>query len=192
MAVIYWRRHVQWRHLLRLLPWTLFGIFAGYYILGDVKDRHLMGIIGIIILALICLTTWQNSRYGRGRSIPTNLGFAAFMGILAGVTTMMANAAGPVMVIYLLAMKFDKKGFIGTSAWFFWTVNLIKIPLMHDLGLITRASILTDLALLPAILLGGFLGIRMVNHIPQKGFNAVVTLLAIIAAVHLCIKGFLT
>jgi len=111
------------------------------------------------------------------------------MGILAGATTMMANAAGPVMVIYLLAMRLKKSQFIGTSAWYFWVVNLLKVPLNINLQLITFKSFMTDLTLLPVILFGALLGIILINKIPQRGFNFIVSLLATVSAVYLCVQA---
>ena len=53
---------------------------------------------------------------------------------LAGSTTMIANAAGPVMTIYLLACRLPKFEFVGTAAWFFFAINLLKVPFSASLG----------------------------------------------------------
>lgn len=45
------------------------------------------------------------------------------LGALAGATTMLANAAGPVMTIYLLAARLAKYEFMGASAWFYCLTN---------------------------------------------------------------------
>ncbi|MBN1844153.1 MAG: sulfite exporter TauE/SafE family protein [Sedimentisphaerales bacterium] len=189
LAIGYWRRHANWSLLARLIPWCLAGLALGYGVLDRVADKTLWPIIGGVILAMIAVTAWRNSRFARDRPVPTYWWFAALMGLLAGVTTMVANAAGPVMVIYLLAMRLDKNQFIGTQAWFFWMVNLLKIVPQIHLGMITKASLATDLLLLPAILVGGLLGIVLVHRISRRGFNLVVNLLAAAAAIHLCLKG---
>jgi len=190
LAILYWRRHANWKLLFRLMPWCLVGLAVGYLVLERIDSKTLWPIIGGIILVMIVVTTWRNSRHAKDRPIPTYWWFAALMGFLAGSTTMVANAAGPVMIIYLLAMRLDKHQFIGTHAWFFWIINLIKVPPQVYLKMITLESFLTDLVLLPAILVGGFLGIKLVHKIPQRGFNAIVNILAAAAAIHLCIKGF--
>ena len=115
MAIIYWRRHVAWANLLRLLPWTMVGVIIGYLIMRKITNEQLMPIIGVIVLALITVTWWR-SRKPDPKNIPTYWWFAGGIGILAGGTSMMANAAGPVMIIYLLAMKSEKKEFVGTAA----------------------------------------------------------------------------
>ena len=190
-AVIYWRKHVQWKSLTKLAPWTLAGIATGYVAMSYFTSRIHMPVIGVIILVMMAVTFWRESRLGNDYSIPNYWWFAAIMGVMAGFTTMMANAAGPAMVIYLLAMKMKKNDFVGTSAWFFWFVNLIKVPLNSQLDLITMPSFMTNLVLLPAIIAGGWLGVVLVHKLPQKVFNRVVSVLAVLAAVYLCVKALL-
>jgi len=107
------------------------------------------------------------------------------MGFAAGFTTMMANAAGPVMVIYLLAMRLPKIEFIGTSAWFFFVITWLKVPFSVTLGLISWESLKLNLMMLPLIAVGAVGGILFVHRIPQKTFNAVVEILTIAAAIKL-------
>ncbi len=186
LAIIYWRRHVEWRQLARLLPWAWIGIVIGYLCLGRISNDHLKVFIGALVLILLSLS-WLRDRKVPDDRIPNHWLFAAFMGALAGFTSMMANAAGAVMIVYLMAMKLRKEEFIGTTAWFFWIVNLSKLPFSHRLDLINAQSLQTNLALLPFVVIGGILGILAVHRIPQKGFNIVVKILAAAAAVYLCL-----
>ncbi len=190
MAIIYWRRHVAWTNLLRLLPWTMVGVIVGYLIMRKITNEQLMPIIGVIVLALITVTWWR-SKKPDPKNIPTYWWFAGGIGILAGGTSMMANAAGPVMIIYLLAMKSEKKEFVGTAAWFFWLLNLTKMPFSSKLGLISQQSLTTNLTMVPCLILGGLLGIYLVHRIPQGPFNALMKTLAVLAAVILCVKNWL-
>ena len=100
---------------------------------------------------------------------------------------MLANAAGPIMILYLVAMRFHKRELIGTQAWFFWILNLSKIPFSQGLGLITMQSFLTNLSLLPCIIAGAVLGIRLANRLPEAIFATIVRLLALAAAIGLCV-----
>lgn len=60
------------------------------------------------------------------------------MGTLSGITTMLANAAGPLVSLYLLAISLPKPQLIATSAWFFLIINASKIPFSMQLGLIDQ------------------------------------------------------
>ncbi|MCF7958089.1 MAG: sulfite exporter TauE/SafE family protein [Phycisphaerae bacterium] len=189
IAILYWRRHADWPRLLRLMPWATVGVVAGYFILKIVTKEQLMPIIGVLILLFIGVTIWNSARGDIKNSMPTTWWFGALMGLLAGSTSMMANAAGPVMAIYLLAMGMDKKEFIGTTAFFFWIMNLTKIPFSWNLDLITKESFITDLAMLPCIIIGGILGIILVHRINQAIFNKLIMALAAISAFSLCVRS---
>ena len=184
MAIIYWRRHVEWRQLFRLLPWAWLGIFSGFLGMSHISNEHLRIFIGVLVLFFIVIS-WLKEKVFPNDSIPYHWIFAAIMGSLAGSTSMMANAAGPVMVIYLMAMRLPKESFIGTSAWFFWIINLSKLPFSSKLDLISLHSLQTNLALLPCIIIGGIVGILFVHRISQKFFNIVVRVLAFGAALFL-------
>ena len=80
------------------------------------------------------------------------------IGVLAGFTTLVANAAGPLMAIYLLAMRLPKMEFVGTGAVFFMLLNLFKVPFMVNLGLIDAQSFKLNLLLAPAVFIGAWRG----------------------------------
>ena len=186
-AVSYYHRHAVWRHLVRLLPYAVAGVIAGYLLLGHVNDQQLRRIIGGIVLALLAVNSWRNRCMPEDDAVPSAWWFPAILGLLAGITTMMANAAGPIMAIYLLAMRLPKKEFVGTGAWYFLMVNCFKVPFSAQLGLITLASLKFNLILAPLIILGAVAGIGVVKKIPEKHFNLIVQFLALAGAVKLLI-----
>jgi uncharacterized membrane protein YfcA len=187
LAVAFYRRHAQWRHLFRLFPWAFTGILVGYCLLAVVTDAQLRPVIGALILVMLVLTKWRerNENGGADDMLPRHWSFAVIIGLLAGIATMMANAAGPVMMIYLLAMKLPKNEFIGTSAWYFLIINCFKVPFSCNLGLINHDSLMLNLCLLPAIMSGALLGIVVFRIIPQKLFVNLAQFLALVAAVKL-------
>ncbi|HRG57241.1 MAG TPA: sulfite exporter TauE/SafE family protein, partial [Lacunisphaera sp.] len=98
---------------------------------------------------------------------------------LAGFSTMVANAAGPVMTIYLLAMRLPKLEFLGTSAAFFLLINWIKVPFGIQLGILTMPSLALNLWLLPAVAAGALAGPWVVKRVNQAVFeNAALALTA--------------
>ena len=181
-AVGFYRRSAVWKHLFRLLPWTVVGIFIGYLAMGSIDDRQLKPLIGVIILVMLAIGYWRDRTEA---SMPTQWWFAAAIGVAAGVTTMMANAAGPMMIIYLLAMRLPKTQFIGTAAWYYLVLNWFKVPFSASLGLITYQSLQFDLYLFPVIALGTLIGVKTVKHIPEKVFSNIARVLAVVAAMNL-------
>ncbi len=185
-AVVYYHRHAQWKHIWRLLPWVLAGIGAGSLIIRHINDAQLKPLIGFIVLILLIVNYWRLHRAGDELKVPAHWVFAATLGFVAGLTTCMANAAGPIMVIYLLAMRLPKNEYIGTGAWYFLILNWLKIPLFIWDGRISMASIKADLIMLPLIAAGAFTGIVILKRLPQKYFNLIIQLFALVAAVKLC------
>ncbi len=183
-AVTYYHRHAVWSHLWRLLPWAVAGIVIGWFALGKVNDEQLRVFVGAVVLALLALNPLR-ARVTALEKLPHAPWYGALLGLLAGITTMMANAAGPIMAIYLLAMRLPKHEFIGTGAWFFLLVNAIKVPFSIHLHLIRLGSLATDALFAPLILLGCWLGIKLLKHIPEKLFSRLVQILAAVAAIKL-------
>jgi len=188
-AIIYHRQNAKWNHVLRLLPAAATGIIAAYFGLKALEDgEHLKPIIGGIVLGMLALNYWRTRTRGKDAKIPAQWWFAAGLGFVAGITTMMANAAGPVMIIYLLAMKMDKMKFVGTAAWFFFIVNWFKVPFSGSLDMMTAESIKLDLTMLPFIAIGAFAGIYLLKRLGQKTFKSVVHILAVAAALMLFVS----
>ena len=184
-AVVYYRRRALWIYIIRLIPATFVGIVAGFFVMGRISDEQLQPVIGIIVLSMLAVNFWRNRKNDVEAAIPTQWWFGAIMGFLAGFTTMLANAAGPVMIVYLLAMRLPKIEFVGTSAWFFFIVNWLKVPFSVKLGLIAPMSIKMNLMMLPFIAAGAIVGIFALKKMPQKIFEITVQVLALAAAIKL-------
>ena len=184
-SISYYHRNALWGYIFRLIPATLAGIVTGYFVMKFINDEQLKPIIGVIVLGMLVVNWRRNRGVVGSNSVPEQWWFAVVMGFLAGLTTMMANAAGPVMIVYLLAMRLPKIEFVGTSAWFFFIVNWLKIPFSVQLGLITPESIKLGFIMLPFIIIGAVLGIVALKRIPQKVFEITIQVLAAAAAVKL-------
>ena len=196
-AAAYYHRKAQWRHIFQLIGFTFAGIVAASLTLGKIDDHQLKPIIGVIVLVLLGVSTWNNRRRSEqirheDKSRLRRWVFAIVFGFFAGYTTMMANAAGPIMIIYLLAVGLPKFEFVGTMAWFFFIVNWLKVPFQQKLEMITAESLKLDVLLFPLVFAGAICGILLVKHIPQKLFNRVVTVLAAVAAVWMVVSYFIS
>ena len=186
-AVAYYKRHAVWSHLVRLIPWAMIGIVLGALAMGKINDVQLRPVIGGIVLLILIVGYWRNRQRDEGDRIPTQWWFAALIGLFAGTTTMLANAAGPIMAIYLIAMQLPKHEYLGTGAWYFLLMNCFKIPFSAGQGLITEQSLFINLANTPILLAGAVAGIFIIKYIPEKLFKEVVQILAALAAIYLFI-----
>jgi uncharacterized protein len=187
VAVFSYRKHTQWHYLWRLFPWTAAGVVLGYFTLGRISDHTARILIGWIIVSLAALSFWR--RYAsappeqRAGSLHWSVGAA--IGMTAGFITLIANAAGPLMAIYLVAMRLPKMEYVGTAAVFFMLLNLFKVPFMVDLGLITTQSFSFNLVLAPAVLLGALAGRWLLRHVNQNLFEQLVLLLSAVGGILL-------
>jgi len=181
IAVSYYRRKAEWKYVLRLLPTAIAGFFIAIwidYLIPSSEFKHLMG--GCLLLVLVVMV-W-NQLKGKENSLSDKWWYGAAFGLLGGFTTMIGNAAGPVMAIYLLSTRIPKLAFVGTNAWFFLTVNYLKIPLQifawDNINLTTLAI---DACAIPFILIGGYIGIKLVKVLPEKQFRIFTTVVTFIS-----------
>jgi uncharacterized protein len=185
VAVWAYRAHAKWAHVFRLMPWTAAGVVIGYFAMGKIDDRQARVLIGVIILVMVAIQLWRRSRLKPGEVEEAGALLAPVIGVLAGFTTLVANAAGPLMAIYLLAMRLPKMEYVGTGAVFFLLLNLFKVPFMVDLGLITTDSFEFNLMLAPAVFVGAMLGRKLLPMINQKLFENLALGLSAVAGVRL-------
>jgi len=184
-AVAYYHRHAQWHYVWRLLPWAVSGIIIGLLVGQNISDYQFTRLIAIIVLisvALMAIGEWRGGKL----IVPTTWWFSALFGLVGGFATMIGNAAGGIMAVYLLSMHLPKNRFIGTGAWFFLIINLFKIPFhVFNWGTIDVHTFTLDLAMFPAIMIGAFVGVRIVKYIPEKPYRIFIIVTTALAAIKL-------
>ncbi len=170
-AVSYYRHHVQWRYVLRLMPWALVGIVLATLFGSHISDKGFKMLIGFFVLSGIVLMLLKDfTRFSD--IIPKTWWFAALLGMVAGFSSMIGNAAGPLMAMYFLAMGLPKNHFIGTGAFFFFTTNLIKVP-FHAFAwhTISATSLTANAMAIPFIIAGSVTGIYAVSLLNEKVYR---------------------
>jgi uncharacterized membrane protein YfcA len=195
LAVLTYRRHAHWPTLWRLFPAVAAGVIVGTLFLVWADDAVVRISIGAILLLMAGVTIWRR-RAARAQeeeqpdSVATRSGRvkARSYGVLGGFTTMVANAGGPVMSMYLLSAGFRKLGFLGTSAFFFLIVNVSKVPFSAGLGLIDGHSLLLDAALAVFVVPGALIGTWAANRINQRLFEQLVIAATIVGGVQLLVR----
>ncbi|MFB7733499.1 sulfite exporter TauE/SafE family protein [Streptomyces sp. NPDC056112] len=193
LAVLTYRRHAHWPTLWRLFPAVSAGVVVGTLFLMWADDGIVRTSIGAILLLMAGVTVWRRRNADRGEepdSVTTRPGRlkARFYGVLGGFTTMVANAGGPVMSLYLLSAGFRKLGFLGTSAFFFLIVNVSKVPFSAGLGLIDGRSLLLDAVLVVFVVPGALLGKWAVHRINQRLFEQLVIAATVVGGLQLLLR----
>jgi len=184
-AMSIYGKHANWQYVRRMFPPALIGVTVGWLFMMLLDERYFRPLIGVIILGLTLLQIIRLWKEDWLADVPHAAWFAWSMGGLVGLTTMLANAAGPVFGLYLLAIRLPKMEFVGTAAWFFLLLNCIKIPFSWSLGLIRLDTLALNVMLMPLIALGLWLGTLVVKRIPQKLFDSLILLFTGIAALRM-------
>jgi len=206
IAVLYYRRHAVWSHLWKLFPWAAAGIILGAFAVGRISDHRVAQLVGGLLLVLTGLQFAQKLREWSKRpaeepeqgldeeEVPVELKvgllasgglITACLGLLAGFATMVGNAAGPLMILYLLAARLPKMEFVGTSALYYFCLNVFKIPFSMQLGILTARTLLIDLQLMVFVIAGALTGRRLLRYINQTQFENLAMLFTALAGLRL-------
>ena len=213
LAVWSYRRDADFHMLRRLVPAVLTGVGAGALFLHLASNDSTRRLIGVILLLLVAITLTQRRSTSRrapdGASAAqapsppaptletqeatttlatsTTSGRLARLvyGSLAGFTTMVANAGGPVTSLYFLACRYPVKAFLGTTAWFFFLVNLVKLPFSISAGLVNTTTMSLTAICAPVVIVSALAGRRLAEHMDQRVFEPVIVALTIISALPL-------
>ncbi|MEZ4989856.1 MAG: sulfite exporter TauE/SafE family protein [Saprospiraceae bacterium] len=185
LAVLYYNRDAEWSYIWKLLPAAVIGILTGSVVGLYINDDTFKIFMGSIVIAGLILMVVQERR-ALPATLTQSYGFGAAFGLLGGFSTMIGNAAGPVMAVYLLAIHLPKNTFIGTGAWFFLLINVIKVPL-HVLvwKTIYWESLKISLLTAPAIILGIGIGIAVIKVIPEREFRYFIIIVTFLTALRL-------
>ena len=213
LAVWSYRRDADFHMLRRLVPAVLTGVGAGALFLHLASNDSTRRLIGVILLLLVAITLTQRRSTSRrapdGASAAqapsppaptletqeatttlatsTTSGRLARLvyGSLAGFTTMVANAGGPVTSMYFLACRYPVKAFLGTTAWFFFLVNLVKLPFSISAGLVNTTTMSLTAICAPVVIVSALAGRRLAEPMDQRVFEPVIVALTIISALPL-------
>jgi uncharacterized membrane protein YfcA len=185
LAVIYYRRHADWGVLLRLLPWTLMGVGVGVVVGDTIPDESFRMLLAVVVLVGLALLAFKEL-FHRDVHIPERWWLSMVLGLLAGFATMVGNAAGPITTLYFFSMGMSKNQFIGTGAWFFFVVNVLKVPL-HIIfwETISLETLTVNAIAAPVILMGGAFGLVLVRRIKERPYRAFILIVTAVISIRL-------
>lgn len=187
IAVAYYKRIADWKIVAKLLPTAVLGFFLAIAVDNVIPSGQFHQLMGWTLMLALAVMIWSEV-FGKENRWMKKWWYAAIFGLLGGFTTMIGNAAGPVMSVYLLSMRKEKMEYIGINAWFFLVVNLLKVPLQAFVwDNITWDSLILNLSMLPVIGIGALIGIRIVKLLPERVFRRFIQIVTIISVILMVI-----
>jgi uncharacterized membrane protein YfcA len=189
LAVYYYKRHAIWSHLIKLLPWIVVGVLLAAWFGHTINDQVFKRLMAfIILLSLAALFWWEKKPWSKIQSEPKSSGFGHWlftssMGLATGFTSMIGNLAGGFSNVYFISTRVLKDNFIGTVAWMFFLLNMFKLPFHIWLWkTVTPSTFALNLSLIPGIILGFWIGVKIVNTLNEKGFKNLILWLTTISS----------
>lgn len=182
VVVALYRKEVNWGVLLRLLPLQMLGMVLGSWLLADISASVFSALIGSIIIGMLLLGWWLENH---DAAFMRHSAMASGVGLVAGVVSMTASAAGPLLSLYMLEQKLSKASYISTRALSFLFIDLAKIPLLLGLGYVNMETTLLGVKALPAVAVGALLGFFMLRRLELAQFKWIIRGMAGIAAIKL-------
>lgn len=184
-AVAYYRRDANWSCIWRLFPAAVLGVLIAVFV-GDSIDEEVFRIVVAVAILLSVLLIIYLERYPLNPKALEKKSIAFAVGLIGGFTTMIGNIGGPIMTVFLLSIRMPKNEFIGTGAYFFLLINIVKLPFhLFVWETVNMRSVAQDVFVLPAIGLGFFLGLLIVRRIPEKVFRYMVIGVTLLASLKL-------
>lgn len=189
LAVRYYNRHANWTLLKQLLPWMVIGVLLGVWVGEDLPEAQFKQGMAIIIFISVVMMFWWDQQ--KAENVPRHWIFGGSMGLMAGFTTMIGNLAGAFTNIFFLAMRIPKNEFIGTAAWLFFIVNLFKVPFhVFRWETITLESIKINAILIPAIVIGFYIGVALIKKINNEFYRKFILTVTALGAVFIIYQSF--
>ncbi|MBS2098805.1 sulfite exporter TauE/SafE family protein [Carboxylicivirga linearis] len=185
MALTFYFKSGKIKYIIKLIPWAVVGILIAVYVGNQINDQQFKLTIAIAIIVCLALLLYNEIRKKKINLIDNRF-FSGSLGLAGGFATMMGNAAGPIFNLYLLSMRLPKEAYIGTGAWFYLFLNVFKVP-FHIISwqTITFKTIQLNFIMFPALLLGAFVGKKVVSYIPEKEYRYLIYSVILLSAILL-------
>ena len=183
------RRHLQWsliwRYSILLLP---FGAVALALVSSVPEDA-----IKIVIGCFVLLATWRPQWLlvgARPEASNRNRRFILLGGVV-GFLNILVGAVGPFIAPFFLNMDLSRQAIVGTKAACQGVGHLVKIILFGLAGFAFAAFLPLLALLVPMVLLGTWVGTRLLERVNERVFVALFKTVLTLVACWLIVSTWL-
>ena len=177
-----------------LLPGTLVGIVLASLLLWWFQKQQglvasLMRIeIGLESVLLVGLHWWRQYQGSQTR-LMREPARSSITGLFAGASSTLAHAAGPIIAMYLLPLKLERKLFVATCALYFFVLNSLKLPFYWQSGQFVHAELGFTLRFLPIVAAGAVFGFWVNHRMSDKLFSQFIYIATFLLGWYILIDG---
>ena len=177
----------------RELDWRVVGWFAlggvplalvGGYLFAAAPLPALTRLLGAFLLLVVI---WRHTRPRQTKTFPAPV-FAG-IGAVASFLSALLGSVGPIMAPFFLAYGLVRGVYIGTEALSTVVMHVTKLVAYRQTSVLSGADVLDGLMLGPIMVLGSFIGKRIVNHLPGNVFIWIIEGVLIVAGLEFLIRG---
>jgi len=183
---IYRREWDPW-NLKVLIPGAVLGVAAAWLLAAYVSDAAIRLVVGLIAL-VFALHAWLYRGQTEVRPAP-NPALGGVAGGLAAFTSTLIQIGAPPYYAYVLPQRLPKMLYVGTTVWFFATVNVMKIAPYVGLGQFSSAGLATSAALFPLAIAANYFGVWLVRVTPEQLFYRITYVLVFLLGLELTRQG---
>ena len=181
----YWR-DTDWHIIRSTFIAMVVGIGAGFAIGSNISTHAFKITVGCILITCMCFAIYSDLQKRHLKNMRVIIVLGWLFAALTGLSSTLGASGGPVILAYLLMLNMPKDKLIGTSAFFCFLVDIVKLPLYiflwHN---ITRVTFITSLLMSPLIVLGFVLGLFFVKKFTNQSYRVFILAISFVSAIRL-------
>jgi hypothetical protein len=177
-------RDVTWRRVGLIAAGVVVGVPLGTYVLKTGSPGVVLTTLGafLVVVSAVLVRLPDGVRVAWPRWIGPPLGLGA------GILTGLFGTGGPPLIIYYHLAGSSKSAFRGNLMAIFLLKTCLRVPAYAVGGLLTAPRLWSGLLLLPAALVGTWLGQRVHVELSEPTFRRLVSVLLGVIGLLLLIK----
>ena len=186
IRLFYFRRYVATRRVGLMCLGSIFGIPLGAYLLSSLNPSVLKLVVATLIIPSSILLLLGYSYHFRREILGHGVA-----GFISGVLATSTSLCGPPVVLFLLSENLGKERFNGTLAAYFLFVCLVSVGVFSFMGVVTIDVLWQVVVFLPIVMLGFYLGIRVLHRISDTLFKKMAASLVAVSALAIIVMATL-
>jgi hypothetical protein len=177
-------REITWQRTGAIAAGVVVGVPLGTYALKTGSPDVVLTALGLFLVAVSLILL----RLRDGRRVDWPRWSAPPVGLAGGVLTGLFGTGGPPLIIYYHLAGMAKGAFRGNLMAIFLLQTCLRVPAYAVSGLITAPRFWSGMLLVPAALVGTWLGQRLHVQLSERAFRRLVSLLLGIIGLLLLLK----